>query len=87
MHSHRCVVLTTHLDGATSTRDYITTIDGMVELGADREKVMSQAALGGHIEIVELMLSLNANAYNRALSEAALGGHQEIVDLLRTYLE
>ena len=69
------------------TRGDIATVKRMVELGADREKAMSHAALEGHIEIVKLMLALNANAYNRALSEAALGGHQEIVDLLRTYLE
>ena len=64
------------------TRGDIATVERMIELGANRDEAMSEAALGGHIEIVKLMLSHNANDYNWAMASAALGGHIDIVKLM-----
>ena len=44
---------------------------------------MAQAAWGGHINIVELMLSRGANDFNNAMKTAAWKGHQNIVELIR----
>lgn len=40
------------------------------------------ACLGGHIEIVHLMISMNANHWNWGLFGACLYGHIPIVDLM-----
>ena len=38
------------------------------------------APLGGHRDIVERMLNLGANDYNRSMVVAAGGGHRDIVE-------
>ena len=44
---------------------------------------MAKAAWGGHINIVELMLSRGANDFNNAMEVALRKGHQNIVELIR----
>lgn len=48
----------------------------------DYNYVMAQAAYGGYVKIVQLMLTKGANNYNWALAEAAEGGHLDIVNLM-----
>ena len=43
---------------------------------------MAMAAHRGHEDIVRLMLSQGANAYNTGLTSAAAGGHESIVRLM-----
>jgi len=49
---------------------------------SDYNLVMTYAAYGGHIELVNLMLEKGANAYNNAMIEAAYRGHMNIVRLM-----
>ena len=47
-----------------------------------KRQKMTNAARGGHLDIVRLMLSRGANNYNEAMTRAALRGHLEIVRLM-----
>ena len=49
---------------------------------ADPDRGLAGAALGGHMDIVQLMLSKGATDYNDGLYGAAAGGHMDIVQLL-----
>ena len=66
------------------TRGDAEIVKRMIELGANRDEAMSSAARGGHMEIVELMLTLGADDYDWAMSSAAEGGHLKIVKLMLT---
>jgi Ankyrin repeats (3 copies) len=46
------------------------------------DHAMDEAALGGHIDIVKLMIEKGATYFDDAMSEAGLGGHMEIVKLM-----
>jgi hypothetical protein len=43
---------------------------------------MAYAAMGGHRDVVVLMLGSGASDYNWAIHSAAEGGHRDIVDML-----
>ena len=53
-----------------------------LENGADPGRGLLYAALGGHMNIVQLMLDKGATDYDRALARAAEGGHMDIVQLM-----
>ena len=53
-----------------------------LENGADPGRGLLYAALGGHMNIVQLMLDKGATDYDRALARAAEGGHMNIVQLM-----
>jgi hypothetical protein len=46
---------------------------------------MYSAALGGHKEIVQIMLDLGAKDYDEAMACAARNGHKEIVQMIKNY--
>ena len=48
----------------------------------DYDLAMMNAAYGGHIEIVNLMIKNGANYYHETIAYAARGGHIEIVKLM-----
>ena len=61
-------------------------VETMMELGGDAYcETMATAAVGGYIDIVELIISKDANGdkyYNFVMGEAAANGHIEIIELM-----
>ena len=56
----------------------------MLDRGAtDYGRIMAEAAISGHENIVRLMLDREANNYNEVLSIAARRGHLNIVELIQ----
>ena len=51
----------------------------IIEVSFELNLRMAEAAEAGHEDIVRLMLSQGANAYNTGLTSAAAGGHESIV--------
>ena len=56
--------------------------EGVAKRATGYNRVMFWAALGGYIEIVQMMLDRGADNYNGTMSNAAKGGHIEIVKLM-----
>lgn len=53
----------------------------------DYNDIMYEAARGGHMDIVRMMLSLEANDYQGTLNGAAFGGNMDIVKLMLKLLK
>ena len=68
--------------GKPADEKYSKILKLIVDEPTNYNKIMYSAALGGHIEIVKLMLEKGANNYNWAMECTAIGDHMEIERLM-----
>ncbi len=60
----------------------IEEVNRLVKLGADLNYGLYGACIGGHLDIVNLMVKLGANHFNWGLHYACCGGHLDLVNLM-----